>query len=528
VGSRWFLGALLCAGLICLAACEGQRNDGDELALDTLIINGLLYDGTDSPGRQVSLGIKGDRIAFLGDHNSVSLKARSIIDAQGKLLTPGFIDPHTHALSELRNPQRNANRNYLTQGVTTVILGNDGEGVYAVKELADSLEAGGIGTNVAFLVGHGTVREAAMGREDRAASAGELDHMKRLVEQAMKEGALGLSSGLYYTPGNFASTEEVIELAAVAARYQGLYESHIRDESTYNIGFLPALEEAINIGRQAGLPVHIAHIKALGVDVWGQSETAIAIIDSARESGLRVTADQYPWLASGTHLRNTVVPRWAMAGSFEEYQARLGNPELIPKIESAMVENLRRRGGPDSLLIVTCQEQQYVGKTLAEVAAIMELGPIDAAMKLLRMGASRVVSFNMDNADLRNFMSQPWVMTSSDGTDGHPRKYASFPQKYREYVVGQKIMSLQAFVHRSTGLTADTFGLANRGYLKPGFFADITILDPDTFGPEADYFNWNSLSTGVDYLFVNGALAIEPGAGNGALAGRALTRNGLR
>lgn len=512
--------------LFFLVACNPSGESGPEapLELDTLIVNGQVYDGSDRPARSTSVGIRGDRISFVGDHNLVSINATRIIDAEGLMVVPGFIDPHTHSMAELRDPLLKANMNYLTQGVTTVITGNDGGGSYQVQSLVDSLEAAGTGTNVAFLVGHGDVRETVMGREDRAPDDAELEQMKNLVEQAMKEGALGLSAGLYYTPGNFASTEEVVKLAEVVARYNGLYESHIRDESSYNIGFIAALDEAMEIGRLAGLPVHIAHIKALGVDVWGESTKAIAMIEHAREQGRQVTADQYPWLASGTHLRNTLVPRWAMAGSFEDYQQRLLDPALMPKITVAMEDNMRRRGGADSLLIVTCPRAEYVGKTLAEIASTQGRQPLDVALDILRLGPSRVVSFNMNPQDLANFMAPGWVMTSSDGTDGHPRKYASFPKKYREYVVEQKLLTVQAFVHRSSGLVADTFGLASRGYLQPGYFADIAILDPETYGPKADYFNWNALSTGVEYLFVNGALTLSPGQDDKALAGRALQK----
>lgn len=521
------LRAVVFALMVLITACNPQGSVGPDtqLELDTLVINGLVYDGTDGPGRRTAIGIKDDRISFVGDHNAVTIDALRVIDAKGLLVVPGFIDPHTHSLAELLGPETKTNFNYLTQAVTTVIVGNDGDGGYEVKSLADSLEVGGTGTNVAFLVGHGTVREAVMGRDNRAPSAVELEQMRALVGRAMKEGALGLSSGLYYAPGHFSAIDEVVELAKMAAQYGGLYESHIRDESSYSIGFLAALNEAIDIGRRADLPVHIAHIKALGVDVWGESDRAIEVVEAAREQGLRVTADQYPWSASGTHLRNTLIPRWALAGTFEEYQQRLQDPQLLPEIQAAMADNLRRRGGADSLLLVTCPRQEYLSKTLAEVASMEGVSPIEAALSVLRLGRSRVVSFNMDKTDIVNFMSRPWVMTSSDGTDGHPRKYASFPKKYRAYVVDQEVLSLQSFVHRSSGLTADTFGLVNRGYLKPGYFADIAILNPETYGPQADYMHWNTLSSGVEYLYVNGVLSIEKGTDSEALAGRPLLQN---
>jgi N-acyl-D-aspartate/D-glutamate deacylase len=390
--------------------------------------------------------------------------------------------------------------------------------------LARTLTSIGIGTNVGFLVGHGEVRDQVMGKADRAPSQKEQNAMMQLVESAMKEGALGLSSGLYYRPGSFAATGELTELATVVAQYGGLYESHIRDESSYNIGLLAAIQEALDIGRQAGLPVHISHIKALGVDVWGESTSVIAMIEAARKAGGTVTADQYPWRASGTHLDNALVSRWAMAGSDEEFHARLEDPELRPRIVAEMRNNLRIRGGPEALLIATCPQPSMVGKTLAEVANESSQDPIDVALKLLVAGDTRVISFNMNPQDIEAFMVQPWVMTSSDGNDGHPRKYASYPKKYHDYVVKQSIMPVHTFFHRSTGLVADTFGLKNRGYLRPGYFADISIIDPETFSPQADFDRWNRLSTGIDFLFVNGVLAIDKGYGTSALSGRALSR----
>lgn len=512
--------------LLGLASCTepGSEKPPRPVQLDALIINGLVYDGSDSPGQIMAIGIKDGRISFVGDHRSADLEADQTIDAAGKIVVPGFIDPHTHSLSELQSSEFNANLNYLTQGVTTVFVGNDGGGTHRIAALSGELESRGIGTNVAFLVGHGAVREAIIGREAREPVPAELTKMRELVLQAMKEGAVGLSSGLYYAPGSFATTNEVIALARAAAQYDGVYDSHIRDESTYNIGLSAAIEEAIEVGRQAGLPVHIAHIKALGVDVWGQSGKVISLIEEARSEGLQITADQYPWRASGTHLGNAVVPRWVMAGSAEKYQARLRDSKLLPEIEEAVNENIRRRGGAESLLIVDCPAHEYEGKTLAEVAQSEGLDPVDAALDILRLGSTRVVSFNMNMEDIGNFMAQDWVVTSSDGNDGHPRKYASFPRKYSKFVIEKRLLSTHSFVHRSSGLTADIFGLEYRGYLKPGYFADIAIINPENYGPQADYFHWNTLSSGVEYLYVNGVLAIERGVSTLALTGQALRK----
>ena len=515
--------AALLAVLFLTLVGSGCTDDGATTALDTLIINGLVYDGSAAEPTRRPVGILGDRILMLEGDALATVQAEQVIDASGLIVTPGFIDPHTHSLADLLSSDRNGNLNYLTQGVTTVFVGNDGGGSPHIGQLRERLQGNGIGSNVAFFVGHGEVRREVMGLFNRAPSADELREMQDLVRGAMRDGALGFSTGLYYTPGNYAATQEVVELARVAAEFGGVYDTHLRDESSYSVGFLAALEEAIRIGREADIHVHLAHIKALGVDVWGESAAAIKRIEAAQASGISVTADQYPWLASGTHMRNAVMPRWALADSEESYQARLRSPELIEQLRGAIAENIRRRGGAEALLIATCPDQQFVGKTLQDVAVQLELPPAEAALHVLRLGRSRVISFNMSMADVEQFMRQPWVMTSSDGNQRHPRMYASFPRKYQEFVQERGVITLLDFVHRSSGFTADTFGLSERGYLRDGYFADIAIIDPDNFRARADYLQWDRLSTGVAHLWVNGQQSIADGVPLNTLTGRTLS-----
>jgi N-acyl-D-aspartate/D-glutamate deacylase len=281
------------------------------------------------------------------------------------------------------------------------------------------------------------------------------------------------------------------------------------------------LEEAINIGRQAGTPVHISHIKALGPSVWGQSKAMIAAVERAKADGVRVTADQYPWTASGTRISNALVPRWALDGGLEGLRLRLASPEEFARIKGEMVGNLRRRGGPEKLLITgkLGDADVIIGKTLAEIAQAANIDPLDAALAILREGDARVASFVMNANDITAFAKQDWVMTGSDGSNGHPRKYASYPKAYRDFVVEQKTMSLARFVQRSSGQVADMAGLKGRGYLKPGYFADVVMFDPKQFAPIANYQNPRELSQGVQYLLVNGKLAIDAGNYTGALAG---------
>ena len=349
-----------------------------------------------------------------------------------------------------------------------------------------------------------------------------MEQMKALVEKAMQEGAIGLSTGLYYTPGSYSSTEEVIELAKVAAAHHGIYDTHMRDESSYSIGLLASVQETIRIGEEAHLPVMISHIKALGADVWGQSTDVIALIDAARKRGVDVIASEYPYTASGTSVAASLVPPWAMVDG--KMLANLDDPAIHPRLIKEMTENLRRRGGADTLLMTSAKDKSIVGKNLAEIAAARHVSPIEAAIEILKAGGSSVASFNMKESDIEAFMRQPWVMTCSDGSTGHPRKYGTFPRKFHEYVFTRHVLSVEAAVRSSTSLPATTLGLKDRGLLKPGYFADVLVFDPKTYNERATYVQPEVLATGVRFLAVNGKLAVDNGELQSVLAGRALAR----
>ena len=510
--------------LVTLASLAGCGQEAaTPAAYDVLIVNGVVYDGSTNPGVARNIGIAGDRIVSV-DADAGASAARTI-DASGLVVVPGFIDPHTHAERDIMEAPGNQNVNYLTQGVTTVFIGNDGRGLVDRATNAPLMREQGVGTNVAWFTGHGTARTVAMGLEDRAPTDEELDVMRDYVEADMQAGALGLSSGLFYRPGSYAETDEVIELAKVAARYGGVYDSHLRDESSYNIGVLGSVRELIDIAEAAGLPGHIAHIKALGRDVWGQSGDIIGLVSAARERGLQITADQYPWRASGTSLSSSLIPRWVQADSQEAMFERLDNEDLRGGIREEMEANLWRRGGKDSLLITG--ESEWRGMTLGEIADEMNLDPVDAAVEVVRGGDPSVGSFNMNPDDINAMAIQPWVMTGSDGSEGHPRKYASYPKAYRDFVVEQSLMSMAEYVHRSSGLVADSFFLCDRGYIEPGRIADIAIIDTDSFVPVADFENPTLLSTGVRHLLVNGQAAILDGELTGTLAGTVIDRQNL-
>jgi N-acyl-D-aspartate/D-glutamate deacylase len=505
-----------------LFACSPEQADEQE-RYSILIVNGTVYDGTTAPASNTNIGIIGERIVSM--EASADAQADLVIDATGLAVVPGFIDPHTHADRDLFDEPSNANINYLTQGVTTVFVGNDGRGLPDLEQKLAIMKRQGIGPNVAFFTGHGTAREKILGLEDRAPTASELDAMRKFVENDMRAGALGLSTGLFYRPGSYAETDEVIELAKVAAKFGGVYDSHLRDESSYNIGLTGSVREVIEIGEQADIPVHIAHFKALGRDVWGQSGDVIALIAAARERGLEVTADQYPYRASGTSLGSSLVPRWVMADSDEAMLERLGNPDLEDRIREEMEANLWRRGGKESFLVTG--ESEWRGMTLEEIADELMLDPIDAAVEVVRGGDPSVASFNMNPNDIDALAIQPWVMTGSDGSGGHPRKFASYPKAYQDMVATKNLFPLERFIHRSAGLVADSFYLCDRGYLRPGLKADIAIIDFDNFTPVADFENPTELSTGVSELLINGELVITKGNYTGALAGTVVHRQQL-
>jgi len=364
-----------------------------------------------------------------------------------------------------------------------------------------------------MLVGHGTIRNQVMGKSDKKASEEEIVQMQDLIQQEMDAGAIGLSTGLFYAPGSYSSTEEVIALAKIAAKNNGIYDTHLRDESSFTVGLIAAIEETIAIGRQAKLPVHISHIKCLGVDVWHLSRS------------ISITANQYPYDASATGLKAAVVPRWAESGGKDSLFLRYHNKKIKPLLLQETAKNIKRRGGPKKLLLVKADDTTVVGKNLLEVAISLKTSPEEAVYKVLEKGYVRVASFNMNNEDIQNFMKAPWVVTGSDGNTGHPRKYGSFPRKYSKYVVQDSIIDLLSFINNSTLKTAELLKLKNRGKLQKGYYADLIIFDPETFKDNADYADAFQYSEGLIYSIINGNISIENGVFREQLNGKVLTKN---
>lgn len=513
------------AGVLAFASAVSAQGRTSDL----VIRGGTIYDGSSSVPVIGDVSVSGDRIVYVGPSRKNPYTGKRVIDASGMIVAPGFIDPHTHADTALtgKDPVARLNLPWMMQGVTTIFNGVDGHGqpggTVDIAGFFDTIDRQNFGVNAAAYVGFGAVRQAVIGDDDRAPTGDELDRMKGLVAKGMCEGALGISTGLFYPPQSFAKTDEVVAVAREAARRGGIYDSHQRDESSYTIGLMASTEEAIRIGRDAGMPVHIAHFKALGVDVHGKAPELVAMIEKARAAGLDVTADQYPWEASGSALEAALLPRWAMDGGRGPMLQRFDDPATLEGIRIEMRENLRRRGGPNSLLL-TAPDQPWSSRRLGEVAREWNIDPIDAALRIMRAdeNAGELVSFNMAESDIKLLMRQPWIMTSSDGSDGHPRMYATFPQKYAKYVLEEKTITIADFINSSTGRTADRFKLDRRGHLRSGYFADIVLFDPDLYRPRADYVNPARFAQGVMTLIVNGAVAIDRGQPTGIAAGRAI------
>jgi N-acyl-D-amino-acid deacylase len=497
--------------------------------VDLLIRGGVVLDGAGAEPVQADIGVREDRIVFIGDSRKQRVESSRVIDATGLVVSPGFIDPHTHADADLLDPVRRSNLNYLMQGVTTVIVGNDGGGTPHPGKIFETWQKQGIGTNAAMLVGHGAVRREVLGNIDVQPTPEQLEKMRALVRGAMDEGAIGLSSGLFYVPGSFARTEEVIELSKVAAERDGYYDTHMRDESAYSIGLLGSIEETIRIGRDAHIPVHISHIKALGPQVWGKSTDAIAMIKKAQSEGIKVTADQYPYEASGSSLDAALIPHDVQILPLEQLGRLSSDKDRRAKVLNEVAENLEHRGGAERLLFTSKEAPELHGRTLAQVATGRKESPVEAALDLFvemrqkkKAGALAVASFNMSERDIENFMRQDWVMTGSDGSPGHPRKYGTFPRKIRVYALDRKIITLPFAIHSSSALTAESLHLEQRGLLLAGYFADIIAFDPKNITDQATYDNPEVFSAGMKYVVVNGKLAVDGGKFTNTFAGRAL------
>ena len=500
------LAAVLLTTTAVLTAQSGQAR------FDVVIRNGRVMDGSGNPWLRIDLGISGDRITAIG--SLASAPAARVIDAQDRIVAPGFIDVHSHAADGLRAPALHQGQPQIAQGVTTLVVNPDGGGPVDLAAQRAALEQARPGPNVALLIGHGSVRRAVLKEERREPTADELRQMQELVRRGMRDGAFGLSSGLFYVPGSFAKTEEVIALAQAAAEFGGLYTSHVRDEGNYDIGVRASVREVIRIAEEARTIGIVSHMKALGKDSWGLAPALIKDIEDARARGVQVFADQYPYEASSTSLRAALAP-----GGVEP-------------TEAIVEENLRRRNGPDAVLIAShAADRSLNGKTLTEIARLKGLTPVRAALSMMDAGNASIVSFNMSEPDIEAIMRAPFTIASSDGglpvpgtSMPHPRDYGAFARRLAVYVRERKVVPLEFAIRSMTSLPAAVFGIVDRGTIRPGAFADVVVFDPAAIRDAATYTDPQKLAEGVSDVLVNGVPVRLAGAFTEACPGKVLRK----
>ena len=512
--------------LIAATGALAMRLSSQPPTYDLLIRNGRVLDGTGNPWLAADLGITGDRIVALGRLDNAT--AARTIDATGLTITPGFIDVHSHASTGLAGALKEG-RQLIAQGLTTVVLNPDGGGPVDVGGQRSAFERGGIGINVALYTPHGSIRREVLGMADRAPTPAELDRMVALARAGMEAGAIGLSSGLYYAPGSYAKLDEVVALAKVAAEFGGVYESHVRDEADYTIGVVAAIDEVIRVSEEARLPGIVAHMKALGPGTWGLSKTLVQRIQAARDRGIQVYADQYPYDASSTGLEAALVPRWAEVGGAAELRKRIDGPDHS-RLVTEMTANLARRGGAKTLVIARFEpDPSLEGKSLEEVAAGMRLSPVEAALSMIMKGGASVVSFNMSEPDIEHIMRQPFTMTCTDGDlvpfgsgKPHPRGNGAFARKLRVYVNERGVVDLAFAIRSMTSLPASVLGMKDRGVLRDNARADVLIFDPAKVRDTATYQDPHQLAEGIVYAIVNGVVVRDAGAFTGKLPGKVI------
>lgn len=498
--------------------------------LDIVIKNGQIIDGTGNPGYRADLGIKDGKIVEIG--NLEDMKSKRIIDATGMIVAPGFIDIHTH--TERKILKIPSVENYIRQGVTTVVGGNCGGSPYPIGEFLKKVEDTGISLNLALLVGHNTIRKEVLGTENREPTSEELEAMKKLVERAMQEGAVGLSTGLKYVPGAYAKTDEVVALAKVVARYGGFYATHMRDEG---LGLIESVKEAIEIGRRAKIPVQISHHKAVGKTMWGSSVKTLQLVDEAISEGLDITLDQYPYTATSTRL-TVVFPAWALEGGTEKIKERMEDPELREKIKEGIINNiLFDRGGGDPASIVVSSyspDSTLEGKNIAEITLMRGKKPTAAnaaetIMDLQYAGGGRGIYHCLVEEDIERIMKYPRVMHASDGATieygkakPHPRSYGTFPRVLGHYVREKKVISLVEAIRKMTSLPANRLELQDRGVLKEQMWADVVIFDPQMVLDRATWDEPHQYPLGIPFVVVNGILVIDDGKGTEVFPGKVL------
>jgi len=498
---------------------------------DLVLRGGRVVDGTASPWYRADVAITGDTIVRIAP--AIAEAATRVVDVNGLVVAPGFIDIHTHArrgLFELPTAD-----NYTRQGVTTLIEGPDGGSPLPLKPFLDKIAALGISPNFASFIGQGTIRGQVVGDADRTATRDEIEQMRGLVRQAMHEGAFGLSSGLFYVPGAFTPTEEVIELARVAGEMGGIYISHMRDEAK---GVVESVRETIAIGEKGRLPTQVTHHKVVGKAYWGGSVETLRMIDEARARGVDATIDQYPYTASSTNIGSALMPSWALEGGRDATLKRLKDPATRAKIKAetvAIIRDERGGGDPKNVQIAANQwDPAMAGKTLAEVTASRKLpvtleNAAETTLWIFEQGNAQGIFHAIGEQDLERILVHPATMVASDGevavfgrNHPHPRSYGTFVRVLGLYARDKKLLSLETAVQKMTALPAQRLGLADRGVLRVGMKADIAVFDAARVRDTATFEKPHAYAEGVSYVMVNGQVIVDGGRMTPARPGRVL------
>lgn len=538
---------------------------GQSQQYDLIIRNGRVLDGTGNPWFPADIGVRNGRIVAVG--SLAGAGATRVIDASGKYVTPGFIDIHSHADdgSSPRggfrdpDPQIRSAPNLVSQGITTVVVNHDGRSPLPISEQRSLLEKNGIGTNALLLVGHGTLRSRVMGQDvRRVATPDEITRMRALLRENLQQGAVGLSAGLEYAPGRWSNTAEVVELARELSAVNGVYISHERSEGSDPLWYVPsqdgpgpvtlldAVRETIEIGEKTGARVVASHIKAKGANYWGSSGAAISLIERARERGVDVWADQYPYPTSGTDGSTVLIPAWAVRGDVDApamnraaaLRRTLADTALAKLVRSDIAHEIARRGGAPNVVVYDYTDKSLYGKSLADIAALWKLDPVETAIRIQleglpdRAGGARMRGFSMHEMDMELIAKQPWVATSTDGgialpSEGpstHARFYGSFTRKMRHYALDRGAISLEHAIRSSTSLPAQIMRLKDRGQIREGYAADLVIFDLATIRDKATFFEPHQHSEGILYVFVNGVAVVDGTKLTGALPGKVLVR----
>jgi N-acyl-D-amino-acid deacylase len=533
-------------------------------AFDLVIRGGRVLDGSGNPWFEADVGIRGGRIAAVGDLHAV--KANRVIDAGGKYVVPGFIDIHSHSDDGIPNPDLRFNLNMIAQGITLSVLNQDGRNPqWPVRDQKARYESMKIGNNVALMVGHGTLRNMVMRqRSHEAATNADIREMQKLVEEGMRDGAFGLSTGLEYVPGRFSEPREVVELTRVIRPFGGFYISHERSEGkdpmwktasdpTPSVDLLEAVQETINIGQETGVPVICSHLKAKGANFWGSSFAATRLIQEARDRDIQVYADQYTYDTSGTDGNTVLLPLWSLVapgaqvggqlderrGMFKnlkgDFQSRLKDPETAKKIRLDIAYEIERRGGASRIVVYEFPDQRYVEKSLEWIATDLKQSPVEAAIWLQlngfdRPGGCRMRGYSLSELDIENIMRQEFTATCTNGDTvrfgegvSHPRFYGTFPRKIRRYVLERNVISLPFAIRSMTSLPAQIMGLSERGMIRVGNWADLAIFDLQTIADKATFTQPHQYPSGIPYVFVNGVAVVDDGKITHATPGKVLT-----